>query len=150
MTTFLSSSTSWPSLFHLAISRPQLLNYDQLRTLMATPGHPFYFGFEEGAITFAPTYRYKRGTREEYAFEKLKAAGVIKINVPSWCDRVLWRSFPNTYIRQTSYGCTTDITTSDHSPVFSTFEVAMAHQYVRKHENIESDCAIQLISVDVR
>jgi phosphatidylinositol-3,4,5-trisphosphate 5-phosphatase 2 len=109
-----------------------------------------FFGFEEGEITFAPTYRYKRGTRDTYAYEKQKSSG-IKINVPSWCDRVLWRTFPNTYIRQTSYGCTTDIVTSDHSPVFSTFDVGIANQYVRKHDSAAgTECLICFDNIDVR
>lgn len=35
-------------------------------------------------------------------------------------------------LNQMSYGCTTDIMTSDHSPVFATFEIAVASQYVSK------------------
>jgi len=27
-----------------------------------------------------------------------------RINAPSWCDRVLWRSYPHTSITNTSYG----------------------------------------------
>jgi len=30
-------------------------------------------------------------------------------------------------------GCTTDITTSDHSPVFATFEVGVTSQFVSKN-----------------
>ena len=54
----------------------------------------------------------------------------IRINVPSYCDRVLWRSYPGTSIVNTSYGCTTDIMTSDHSPVFATFQIGGFKQYV--------------------
>ena len=38
-------------------------------------------------------------TRLVYEYEKQKS-GYTKINVPSWCDRVLWRSFPNAHIKQ--------------------------------------------------
>ena len=54
----------------------------------------------------------------------------IRINVPSYCDRVLWKSYPGTSIVNTSYGCTTDIMTSDHSPVFATFQIGGFKQYV--------------------
>lgn len=107
----------------------------------------------------------------------------MRTNVPSWCDRILWKSYPETHIvcnsygecnhrliscyfffylnwlsagcnRQTSayifplqvvsdpfffsffffffLGCTDDIVTSDHSPVFATFEVGVTSQFVSK------------------
>eukprot|EP00051_Salpingoeca_urceolata_P001310 m.39953 g.39953 ORF g.39953 m.39953 type:complete len:1013 (+) comp11326_c0_seq1:218-3256(+) len=106
---------------------PLLLKADQLTRQRAASSA--FFGFEEGDIRFAPTYRYERGTRSVYAYEKHKGTH-IRINVPSWCDRVLWRSFPNAFLKQTSYGCTNDIVISDHSPVFATFDVSIARQYV--------------------
>jgi hypothetical protein len=78
---------------------PVLRNADQLARQRSQGA--VFFGFEEGVIDFAPTYRYERGTRERYASQKQKATHV-KINVPSWCDRVLWRSFPHTEISQVS------------------------------------------------
>lgn len=106
---------------------------------------------EEGEVNFAPTYRYERGTREHYKWEKQKATHVkvgcgmkkkkrapvrllihAQINVPSWCDRVLWKSFANATLHQTSYGCTQNIVTSDHSPVFATFDVLVANQYAAR------------------
>lgn len=35
-------------------------------------------------------------------------------------------------------GCTNDIMTSDHSPVFSTFEVGVASQFVSKHGTVSN------------
>ncbi|CAB1323737.1 unnamed protein product [Coregonus sp. 'balchen'] len=61
-----------------------------------------------------------------------------KYNLPSWCDRVLWKSYPLVHVFCQSYGCTNDIMTSDHSPVFSTFEVGVASQFVSKHEFVKS------------
>ncbi|CDQ93933.1 unnamed protein product [Oncorhynchus mykiss] len=57
-----------------------------------------------------------------------------KYNLPSWCDRVLRKSYPLVHVFCQSYGCTNDIMTSDHSPVFSTFEVGVASQFVSKHD----------------
>lgn len=54
----------------------------------------------------------------------------VRTNVPSWCDRVLWKSFPDTHIVCRAYGCTNDIVTSDHSPVFAAFQVGVRGQYV--------------------
>ncbi|XP_078522146.1 phosphatidylinositol 3,4,5-trisphosphate 5-phosphatase 1 [Lissotriton helveticus] len=109
---------------------PELLPYDQL-TLERRERKVFLF-FDEEEITFAPTYRYERLTREKYAYTKQKATS-IKYNLPSWCDRVLWKSYPEVHVLCQSYGCTNDIMTSDHSPVFATFEVGVTSQYVSKN-----------------
>ncbi|RXN02453.1 phosphatidylinositol 3,4,5-trisphosphate 5-phosphatase 2 [Labeo rohita] len=53
----------------------------------------------------------------------------MRTNVPSWCDRILWKSYPETHIVCNSYD---DIVTSDHSPVFGTFEVGVTSQFVSK------------------
>ncbi|XP_076148622.1 inositol polyphosphate phosphatase-like 1b isoform X2 [Alosa pseudoharengus] len=89
-----------------------------------------FFNFKEEKITFPPTYRYERGSRDCYLWQKYKTSGV-RINVPSWCDRVLWKSYPETHIVCTSYGCTDDIFTSDHSPVFATFQVGLTSPFFR-------------------
>lgn len=72
-----------------------------------------------------------------YIYVKKKRSG-DRINEPSFCDRVLWKSYPGSRILNTSYGtvisvvciliyfvigCTFNITTSDHSPVYSTFQI---------------------------
>uniref|UniRef100_A0A4W5QX18 phosphatidylinositol-3,4,5-trisphosphate 5-phosphatase n=1 Tax=Hucho hucho TaxID=62062 RepID=A0A4W5QX18_9TELE len=92
-----------------------------------------FLHFDEEEITFPPTYRFERDTRERYAYTKAKATGT-KYNLPSWCDRVLRKSYPLVHVFCQSYGCTNDIMTSDHSPVFSTFEVGVASQFVSKHD----------------
>mmetsp|Transcript_28320 Transcript_28320/g.84785 ORF Transcript_28320/g.84785 Transcript_28320/m.84785 type:complete len:987 (-) Transcript_28320:101-3061(-) len=118
---------------------------DQLRQ-QRKKGHVL-FGFHEEEITFKPTYRFKKGTRKEYAYHKKKMGGVTKLNVPSWCDRVLYRSFPNQRIQQITYGCTTDIVTSDHSPVFAGFEMDFSNQYVSALQGKDHKC--QIIVTDV-
>uniref|UniRef100_A0A4W6EF88 phosphatidylinositol-3,4,5-trisphosphate 5-phosphatase n=1 Tax=Lates calcarifer TaxID=8187 RepID=A0A4W6EF88_LATCA len=87
-----------------------------------------FLNFKEEKIAFPPTYRYERGSRDCYLWQKYKTSGV-RINVPSWCDRILWKSYPETHIICTAYGCTDDIFTSDHSPVFATFEVGVTSQF---------------------
>ncbi|XP_066266915.1 phosphatidylinositol 3,4,5-trisphosphate 5-phosphatase 2-like isoform X1 [Branchiostoma lanceolatum] len=108
-----------------------LLTHDQLK--VEQDKGRIFVRFNEENITFPPTYRYERGNRKEYTWQKFKKTG-IRINVPSWCDRVLWRSFPDTYITSLSYGCTEDIVTSDHSPVFASFDVGITTQYVSKKD----------------
>uniref|UniRef100_A0A8C5G4N2 phosphatidylinositol-3,4,5-trisphosphate 5-phosphatase n=1 Tax=Gouania willdenowi TaxID=441366 RepID=A0A8C5G4N2_GOUWI len=83
-----------------------------------------FLNFKEEKITFPPTYRYERGSRDCYLWQKYKTSGV-RVNVPSWCDRILWKSYPETHNICTAYGCTDDIFTSDHSPVFATFQVGV-------------------------
>uniref|UniRef100_A0A4W6EHL0 phosphatidylinositol-3,4,5-trisphosphate 5-phosphatase n=1 Tax=Lates calcarifer TaxID=8187 RepID=A0A4W6EHL0_LATCA len=90
-----------------------------------------FLNFSESQIAFPPTYRYERGSRDCYLWQKYKTSGV-RINVPSWCDRILWKSYPETHIICTAYGCTDDIFTSDHSPVFATFEVGVTSQFSSK------------------
>ncbi|XP_043913229.1 phosphatidylinositol 3,4,5-trisphosphate 5-phosphatase 2A-like [Protopterus annectens] len=117
-----------------------LLSVDQL-TLEREKNKAF-LRFNEEEITFPPTYRYDRGTRDSYAWQKFKTTGV-KINVPSWCDRILWKSYPETYFVCKSYGCTDDVMSSDHSPVFATYEVGVTSQFVSKKDpgsNSEMAC----------
>nr|XP_006003065.1 PREDICTED: phosphatidylinositol 3,4,5-trisphosphate 5-phosphatase 1 [Latimeria chalumnae] len=113
-----------------------LLSKDQLT--MERKENKIFLNFEEEEITFAPTYRYERNTREKYAYIKPKATGP-KYNLPSWCDRVLWKSYPMVHVVCQSYGCTNDIMTSDHSPVFATFEVGVTSQFVSKNDPNNSD-----------
>ncbi|XP_061581491.1 inositol polyphosphate phosphatase-like 1b isoform X2 [Cololabis saira] len=96
-----------------------------------------FLNFKEAKITFPPTYRYERGSRDCYLWQKYKSSGV-RVNVPSWCDRILWKSYPETHVICTSYGCTDDIFTSDHSPVFATFQVGVMSQYSSKTDSKSS------------
>ncbi|XP_060049789.1 phosphatidylinositol 3,4,5-trisphosphate 5-phosphatase 1 isoform X2 [Erinaceus europaeus] len=108
----------------------ELLCHDQL--LMERKEQKVFLHFEEEEITFAPTYRFERLTRDKYAYTKQKATG-MKYNLPSWCDRVLWKSYPLVHVVCQSYGSTSDIMTSDHSPVFATFEAGVTSQFVSKN-----------------
>ncbi|NXM65351.1 SHP2B phosphatase, partial [Serilophus lunatus] len=106
-----------------------LLAVDQLS--LEQKKNKVFLQFSEGDISFPPTYRYERGSRDTYVWQKFRHKGV-RINVPSWCDRILWKSHPETHVVCNSYGCTDDIVTSDHSPVFATFEVGVTSQFVPK------------------
>ncbi|XP_039225688.1 phosphatidylinositol 3,4,5-trisphosphate 5-phosphatase 2 [Crotalus tigris] len=106
-----------------------LLKVDQLN--LEKEKHKIFLRFSEEEIIFPPTYRYERGSRDTYVWHKQKPTGV-RTNVPSWCDRILWKSYPETHINSISYGCTDDIMSSDHSPVFAAFEVGVTSQFVSK------------------
>ena len=90
----------------------QLLISDQL--MQQIQKFAAFPGFSEGLLTFPPTYRYNRGDRS-YSTEKMR--------VPSWCDRVLWKSQPGCHLEQVSYSCCDSIMSSDHSPVAATFRI---------------------------
>ncbi|XP_077572999.1 phosphatidylinositol 3,4,5-trisphosphate 5-phosphatase 1 [Stigmatopora nigra] len=109
----------------------ELLSRDQLN--MEINDDKVFLHFAEEEITFAPTYRFERYTREKYAYTKAKTTGT-KYNLPSWCDRVLRKSYPLVHVVCQAYGCTNDIMTSDHSPVFASFEVGVASQFVSKQD----------------
>ncbi|XP_033936620.1 phosphatidylinositol 3,4,5-trisphosphate 5-phosphatase 1 isoform X1 [Pseudochaenichthys georgianus] len=109
----------------------ELLSRDQLNT--EREDGKVFLHFDEEEITFPPTYRFERDTREKYAYTKAKATGT-KYNLPSWCDRVLWKSYPLVHVVCQAYGCTNDIMTSDHSPLFASFEVGVASQFVSKQD----------------
>uniref|UniRef100_A0A671VK49 phosphatidylinositol-3,4,5-trisphosphate 5-phosphatase n=1 Tax=Sparus aurata TaxID=8175 RepID=A0A671VK49_SPAAU len=111
-----------------------LLKVDQLN--LEREKNKVFLRFAEEEISFPPTYRYERGSRDTYVWQKQKATG-MRTNVPSWCDRILWKSYPETHIVCNSYGCTDDIVTSDHSPVFATFEVGVTSQFSSEQAYIE-------------
>uniref|UniRef100_A0A452TTF2 phosphatidylinositol-3,4,5-trisphosphate 5-phosphatase n=1 Tax=Ursus maritimus TaxID=29073 RepID=A0A452TTF2_URSMA len=115
--------------YRLDMDIQPLLRVDQLN--LEREKHKVFLRFSEEEISFPPTYRYERGSRDTYAWHKQKPTGV-RTNVPSWCDRILWKSYPETHIICNSYGCTDDIVTSDHSPVFGTFEVGVTSQFISK------------------
>ncbi|XP_063997317.1 phosphatidylinositol 3,4,5-trisphosphate 5-phosphatase 2-like [Pogoniulus pusillus] len=132
------------------ISRKELeplLRVDQLN--LEKEKHKIFLRFGEEEITFPPTYRYERGSRDTYVWHKQKPTGV-RTNVPSWCDRILWKSYPETHIHCTAYGCTDDIVTSDHSPVFASFQVGVTSQFVSKQglSKASEQAYIELESVE--
>ncbi|KAL4582875.1 hypothetical protein LXL04_007436 [Taraxacum kok-saghyz] len=91
-----------------------LLEKDQLNSEKES-GRVFD-GWNEGRISFAPTYKYLENS-DSYAAETVK----LKKNrrTPAWCDRILWHGYG---IEQLSYG-RTESKFSDHRPVFATFSI---------------------------
>ncbi|XP_064458370.1 phosphatidylinositol polyphosphate 5-phosphatase type IV-like [Ornithodoros turicata] len=88
----------------------KLLKLDQLKNAM-TEGRAF-FGFQEGKINFGPTYKFEVGSRQ---FDK------VKLRVPSYTDRILFRSRHKTHIECIFYGSVTSMQTSDHRPVYGLY-----------------------------
>lgn len=92
---------------------PELLRCDQLNQCKAN-GDAFV-GFEEGAATFMPTFKVQRVPGTYYKDQR----------IPSYCDRVLWKSMPplRGHVTQTSLINVPAVSTSDHKPVLATFAV---------------------------
>ncbi|KAL0489635.1 synaptojanin [Acrasis kona] len=95
-------------------------------------------GYIEGAIDFAPTYKYLTGTND-YACEEAKQkkrdlkSGIVRMTtssevntgkerIPSWTDRIFYRSNISEQIEQLFYGRSESLL-SDHKPVSSVFSV---------------------------
>jgi phosphatidylinositol-bisphosphatase len=74
-----------------------------------------FHGFQEGVLTFKPTYKYQPGT-DEYDQRPEK-----KIRAPAWCDRILWMSADASHVQLLSYAVTQELNASDHKPVFASF-----------------------------
>ncbi|XP_029635939.1 phosphatidylinositol 3,4,5-trisphosphate 5-phosphatase 2A-like isoform X1 [Octopus sinensis] len=122
-----------------------LLILDQLK--MTQDCKDAFVGFREEAITFLPTYRMERGAKGKlvYNWRKVKKTTGDRINVPSWCDRVMWRSYPGTFIENIAYGCADDILSSDHRPVFSSFNIGIASQFITNRESLVDQTSVRII-----
>merc|ERR1711991_537679 len=98
-----------------------LLKHDQLAHQIAN-GLAFP-GYREGKIRFPPTYRYQR---ESLNF----TTHGNPPRVPSYTDRILWRSHPSEdavdAVHLERYDSVPEIGTSDHKPVVATFTLDVA------------------------
>jgi len=71
-------------------------------------------GYKEGKITFLPTYKFQINTSNY--------DNIIE-RVPSYTDRILYRSSDTSIIESCSYNSVPSIKCSDHKPVFAMFKV---------------------------
>ncbi|EDV21305.1 uncharacterized protein TRIADDRAFT_60195 [Trichoplax adhaerens] len=78
--------------------------------------------WRERELNFPPTYRLVVGKDDAYDCFKRRPGGRNAINTPSWCDRILWKSYPSLAMECISYGSVHDILTSDHLPVFGLYQ----------------------------
>ena len=121
----------------------ELRSHDELTRLMERGA--VCQGFAEGTLAFPPTFKHIPGEPPLTEAAAAAAAAVAaaagdfsaggrvglgrrayestKQRVPSWCDRVLWRSWPARAreVELLSYDSTPQLASSDHSPVAATF-----------------------------
>jgi hypothetical protein len=77
-------------------------------------------GFQEGPYNFAPTFKVKR-FRE---FAEGESGTVHRdYRIPSYCDRILWKSRLPRTIAQLFQTSVPEVTTSDHKPVRAEFAI---------------------------
>ncbi|MCO5603756.1 hypothetical protein L7F22_057908 [Adiantum nelumboides] len=99
-----------------------LLRFDELRSEMSAKS--CFEGFQEQPITFAPTYKFDRGTDEYDTSEKKRK--------PAWTDRILWRcrssSSSSSEVRPVSYESAPEVLLSDHKPVSACFIVKIGSE----------------------
>lgn len=120
-----------------------LMEKDQLKKMQRQK--IAFCGFDEAEITFLPTYRLERNIPGyRYAWKKVKKTGE-KINAPSWCDRVLWKSYPGVFIENVAYGCSEAILSSDHRPVFSSFNVGISSEFVQARGSLAEMAPVKII-----
>ncbi|KAK4793341.1 hypothetical protein SAY86_023776 [Trapa natans] len=121
----------------------ELINNDQLSRELQV-GRVFE-GWKEGAINFAPTYKYEiMSDSDRYVGEAPGEGEREKRRSPAWCDRILWIGRG---IKQHSYR-RSEIRLSDHRPVSSMFSVeveVLDHRKLRRAININSTAARGLL-----
>jgi hypothetical protein len=100
----------------------ELLGSDQL--CQGMDAAEVFAGYEEGPITFRPTYKYDNGTDEYDTSEKAR--------IPAWTDRILFRG-PALRLKEYNRA---ELRTSDHRPVFTIFEATIREVDAGKKDKI--------------
>ncbi|ODO04590.1 hypothetical protein I350_05196 [Cryptococcus amylolentus CBS 6273] len=98
----------------------RLLESDQL--LGAMENGDVFGGYDEGPVTFPPTYKYDNGTSNYDSSEKQR--------VPAWTDRIL---FKGAALRLKEYS-RSELMTSDHRPVYAVFDAT-----IREVDHVKRD-----------
>jgi len=99
----------------------KLMEHDQLRASQKN-GRSFV-GFLEGPMHFAPTFKVERRPGVHHKDQR----------IPSYCDRILWKSMPckQGNVKQTLLASVPGVSTSDHKPVCAHFEITPSREIER-------------------
>ncbi|EGZ10567.1 multiple inositol polyphosphate phosphatase-like protein [Phytophthora sojae] len=117
-------------------SLDKLVQHDQL-TIERQRGNVLK-GFQEGPLTFPPTYKFQAGTSE---YEKRPEK---KLRAPAWCDRVLWRAKSPNDVKLRSYTSVPVLDLSDHKPVQACFDIQVKYQVESKKNEVIREIMMQL------
>jgi len=99
----------------------RLLQSDQLLREMELK--QVFQGFQTSLPTFPPTYKYVQGVfPREYDDTKQR--------IPSYTDRILWRSHVQDGVKAQGIRCYDTVVTSDHSPVGQSFVIKAQRQFI--------------------
>lgn len=79
-------------------------------------------GFVEGELTFRPTYKMDPLLPSAATVSAPRPFSDHKDRTPSWTDRVLMKAMPGHDIKITGYDSAWKVTSSDHDPVYATYE----------------------------
>ncbi len=108
-----------------------ILAHCQMNKVMQQDNSPFA-GFSEAPVTFAPSYSYDVGTDN---FDSSK-----KFRIPSYCDRILWRTRTLTSSAPISCICTSyrmsPLNASDHKPVVALLQLSMTHDMAHSRSSV--------------
>jgi hypothetical protein len=95
-------------------------------------------GYQEGVITFLPTYKYDNGTDIYDTSEKQR--------IPGWTDRIL---FKGAQLSQLQYS-RAELYTSDHRPVLALFEANIVTLNHEAKSKLQKELYQSLSSIEVR
>ncbi|KAE9097069.1 Type II inositol 1,4,5-trisphosphate 5-phosphatase [Phytophthora fragariae] len=117
-------------------SLDKLVQHDQL-TIERQRGNVLK-GFQEGPLSFPPTYKFQAGTSE---YEKRPEK---KLRAPAWCDRVLWKAKSPNDVKLRSYTSVPALDLSDHKPVHASFDIQVKYQVESKKNEVIREIMMQL------
>lgn len=113
-----------------------LIMADQL--IDAMHANDAFSSYQEGDLTFPPTYRYDLHSDNYDTSEKQR--------IPAWTDRILYRGLPM-YLRLTSYS-RAELRGSDHRPVYAIFKSDVLVIDVAKKNALQEEILRQLTATD--
>jgi phosphatidylinositol-bisphosphatase len=96
-----------------SINYEDIMNHDELNRVIDED--KAFKNFLEGRITFEPTYKYELNSDEYDRSEKCR--------IPSYTDRIMFRSRQKGIISCSFYDSVKEIKISDHRPVYGVYEV---------------------------
>jgi len=104
-----------------------LLSKDQLIT--AHKRSEAFVGYNEGEITFPPSYKYDKGTENIDSSSKQRG--------PAWCDRIFLRIVGEIkFVSLNEYNMRKNFLMSDHRPVYSDFKVKAWESDIQKAQEL--------------